>query len=661
MATGTRKPQASKPKQLVADRDRPPGMTSASTPLGIASLDSDAKLAARENCLAELVKVVRQIPAIAEHDFERAPRGYSVDLLIRHCSAADAGRHRLRGFGFLAEESGVQTDDGRHTFVWSDLVAELRKPEPAASGTVPVKVLKRGAQIEIAQIDRHPINRHPAESDVHARAESLLADGQLDDCEIRQLSTGRYQMISGETRLLAAAKIGWTQLRCTVIECDDAEAARRVALHNAQRKDLNPIEKAQLIERLCDDHGFTREQAAKDVGLSTGAAASNLVRLLKLPDVWQQRVAAGELPESFARLLVPVCHVPVVMDALDQSFTSEDPWEREHWATREALEEAIDDTVLRETRDLRGSESFIRGRWRKVAIDKKTLEANREALQIVTLPLPALARSEKREEVEVATNIDLYDQLWKAALAAAEKKGAEKETERSAAESSSRDLSPEEKAKRARQQREQLELRIKSWRHAWLASIVAPKLTREDIMRLLAWCILRVREYPVANYGDWERQLMEEIYAAGGKANYQEAAGHWRAIAEAGRAPNKKTLDEALGDFCSAILLQPDRDRKTPFIPYEVVIDLADRYGVDLDAEWLALQRPAPSPLLEQFFAIFSSDQLQDLAKELGVNLVGRKKRWAMAAAFVSPQKLLQLPKCLRLPEGQRKGGKKGR
>jgi hypothetical protein len=54
--------------------------------------------------------------------------------------------------------------------------------------------------------------------------------------------------------------------------------------------------------------GLTKDAAAKRVGLKDGSSASNLVRLLKLPKIWQDRVAAGELPESFARLIVPICH-----------------------------------------------------------------------------------------------------------------------------------------------------------------------------------------------------------------------------------------------------------------------------------------------------------------------------------------------------------------
>jgi ParB-like chromosome segregation protein Spo0J len=36
-----------------------------------------------------------------------------------------------------------------------------------------------------------------------------------------------------------------------VRECNDAEALELVAEANGQRKDLNPIERAQLIEQLC--------------------------------------------------------------------------------------------------------------------------------------------------------------------------------------------------------------------------------------------------------------------------------------------------------------------------------------------------------------------------------------------------------------------------
>ncbi|WP_254512886.1 ParB/RepB/Spo0J family partition protein [Anatilimnocola floriformis] len=124
------------------------------------------------------------------------------------------------------------------------------KPQPIYVAPGPARTLERNVSIDLKNLDRHPINRHPRKASIENRAASMQTDGQRDACEVRKMPGGRYQMISGETRWMAAASLKWKQLRCDVIECDDVEARRRVASHNAEREDLNAVEQAKLIEEL---------------------------------------------------------------------------------------------------------------------------------------------------------------------------------------------------------------------------------------------------------------------------------------------------------------------------------------------------------------------------------------------------------------------------
>jgi ParB family chromosome partitioning protein len=173
--------------------------------------------------------------------------------------------------------------------------------------------------------------------------------GMLDDLGGPPL---RYQILSGETRWLAAKKLGWTEIDGRVRRMHRRGGAGPGREANGQRKDLNPIERAELIEQLCKPvaeggNGLTKDAAAKRVGLKDGSSASNLVRLLKLPKVWQDRVAAGELPESFARLIVPVIELGPVLDGLEKDWKSKDKPRESYWAknafdSRANLEEAIE-------------------------------------------------------------------------------------------------------------------------------------------------------------------------------------------------------------------------------------------------------------------------------------------------------------------------------
>lgn len=119
---------------------------------------------------------------------------------------------------------------------------------------------------------------------------------------------------------------------------------------NLQRKSFNPLEKARLIQTLCQPEregggGKTREQVGKMFG-KTGSWASNCLRMLQLPEVWQHRIAAGELGESQGRLLVPYAEEPEVLEAVAAGMAA-NPWA---WHTREMFERSLQTIVAGESR-----------------------------------------------------------------------------------------------------------------------------------------------------------------------------------------------------------------------------------------------------------------------------------------------------------------------
>ena len=73
----------------------------------------------------------------------------------------------------------------------------------------------------------------------------------------------RFQLISGERRLRAAIKAGWSTVPARVREADDRLVAELAIVENLQRKDLNPIEKAMSFKRYLDEHHCTQEDLAQ--------------------------------------------------------------------------------------------------------------------------------------------------------------------------------------------------------------------------------------------------------------------------------------------------------------------------------------------------------------------------------------------------------------
>ena len=83
---------------------------------------------------------------------------------------------------------------------------------------------------------------------------------------------------------------------------DDAALAMSL-IENIQREDLNPLEEAAGLQRLIDEFKMTHQLAADAVGRSR-SAASNLLRLLKLPQPVQSMLMENKLDMGHARALL---------------------------------------------------------------------------------------------------------------------------------------------------------------------------------------------------------------------------------------------------------------------------------------------------------------------------------------------------------------------
>lgn len=115
----------------------------------------------------------------------------------------------------------------------------------------------------------------------------------------------RYQLISGERRLRAAIRAGWSTVPARLREADDRLVAELAIVENLQRKDLNPIEKALSFKRYLDQHRCTQDDLAQRLKIDRSTIA-NLVRLLELPDSVLDSVRRGEVSAGHARAMLPL-------------------------------------------------------------------------------------------------------------------------------------------------------------------------------------------------------------------------------------------------------------------------------------------------------------------------------------------------------------------
>src|SRR3972149_5190342 len=126
-------------------------------------------------------------------------------------------------------------------------------------------------------------------------------------------AAGRYQQSFGHRRLAAWKLYRFGEpIPCYVEDLedlDDRAMFRQMVLENEQRLDTNSIEKALTLQAYIQAFGVTQAEAGQLYGLRTQSAVSNLLRLLQLPDPIQAYVAAGEVPERLARLLIPIARI----------------------------------------------------------------------------------------------------------------------------------------------------------------------------------------------------------------------------------------------------------------------------------------------------------------------------------------------------------------
>lgn len=134
-------------------------------------------------------------------------------------------------------------------------------------------------------------------------AASIKAQGVMQPILVRQLDDGSHEIIAGERRWRAARLAGLTHVPVLVRSVPNNIALAMALIENIQREDLNPLEEAVGIQRLIDEFKMTHQTAADAVGRSR-SAASNLLRLLKLPQGVQTLLIEGKLDMGHARALL---------------------------------------------------------------------------------------------------------------------------------------------------------------------------------------------------------------------------------------------------------------------------------------------------------------------------------------------------------------------
>lgn len=153
---------------------------------------------------------------------------------------------------------------------------------------------------------------------------SIREFGLMQPIVVRAASDGEteFELIMGERRLRAAARVGLDVIPAIVRETDDEAMLRDALLENIHRVQLNPLEEAAAYQQLMEEFHVTQTELAERIGRSR-PRITNMIRLMQLPVAVQRRVAAGVLSGGHARALLGVKAGAEAQEALANRVISE--------------------------------------------------------------------------------------------------------------------------------------------------------------------------------------------------------------------------------------------------------------------------------------------------------------------------------------------------
>lgn len=162
---------------------------------------------------------------------------------------------------------------------------------------------ERYAEVEIEDIVPNPLQprlKFKPEA-IDELAQSIRESGVIQPIVV--VAEGEsYKIIVGERRWRAAQKAGLKRIPALVRSIPREKQLEVSLVENLQRESLNPLEVANVFQRMMDELGFTQEEVADKVGKDRSSVA-NYLRLLLLPPTVQEFLSEDKLSMGHARAL----------------------------------------------------------------------------------------------------------------------------------------------------------------------------------------------------------------------------------------------------------------------------------------------------------------------------------------------------------------------
>ncbi len=135
--------------------------------------------------------------------------------------------------------------------------------------------------IEIAKIKPNPHQARNELGNITELVASIKEKGVLEPILIRP-KDGKYEIIAGERRYMAAKTAGLENMPCIEMNIEDNEAMEISLIENLQRKDLDVFEEADGLSALANMYGYNHSQIAEKIGKAR-STITEIINISKIP------------------------------------------------------------------------------------------------------------------------------------------------------------------------------------------------------------------------------------------------------------------------------------------------------------------------------------------------------------------------------------------
>jgi ParB family transcriptional regulator, chromosome partitioning protein len=508
-------------------------------------------------------------------------------------------------------------------------------------------------EIPLGQIVRHKSNRKITTESVDELRKSIESVGQLEPAHVRSIGASKYELLSGERRFVACQAAGAKYLKAIIVSGDGSDAIMRLAAANSNRKDLDPVERAELMQTLMKPidkggSGLTRMDAGRVVGLTSDSGVKNALRILKLPKEIQAMLRDGKLSERAARRLIPLADIAPVMSDVARELA--DPTgelafeltidEQYPWALRRSIEEHTRPMDDRTTSYRVGKES----RWHV----KKAFAGDAD--------LPVREIEIDGKTWRFTTEIDAWEKMQVSAEKAAESKQATRGTPKPGKKGAANSVVPTVPEKTDKERLAEADERLAKWtRYVFIPAVIRshaaanpPKMLHDLVPDMM---LMHTHSECTNKMQAARAELgMKPFDAPKPDANSHGLVGEfwslllWPQIQVAGKKPKSKTI--------AAAGVMPDLDYVARQASLDGMARVARWTELTIADWWASATDPGSTAhqLVELWLARNTIEQLGRVWREAAIAGTAPAKRGELAEHLLGLHcgaKPLELPKML--------------